>query len=99
MADEATLLVLVQRQLQAERELRTMVEEEAANALERFEHEQVYQQHCQAEVSNAEGWQDGSLHCGVHKARQPTLLAHTLGPGCCRRPTKTMHCNTYVDNM
>lgn len=58
MADEATLLALVQRQLQAERQLRTMVEEEAANAQERFEHEQVYQQHCQEEVGTAgfNGW-------------------------------------------
>lgn len=50
MADSAKLLVLAQQQLEKERQLRQMVEEEAANALERTEHEQVYQKHCHDEV-------------------------------------------------
>lgn len=48
------LLALAQQQLDIERQLRAMVEEEALNAQERYEHEAVYQKHCQQEVSRIE---------------------------------------------
>jgi hypothetical protein len=50
VAAEAKLLALAQQQLALERQLRSMAEEEAASVQERFEHEQVYQKHCQDEV-------------------------------------------------
>jgi len=57
---EGKLLVLAQQQLEIERQLRAMVEEEAANAHERFEHEQVYQKHVQDEVR---AMRDGGRRC------------------------------------
>ena len=75
-AADPKLLALAQQQLDIERQLRTMLEEEAANAQERFEHEQVYQQHCQEEVRRVPG--DGR-RCAAASARVP-------GPAGCALP-------------
>lgn len=47
---EGKLCALAQQQAALERQLRAVVEEEAAHAHECFEHEAAYQKHCQEEV-------------------------------------------------
>lgn len=77
MAAEAKLLALAQQQLHIERQLREMVEEESLNAQERFEHEQVYQKHCQDEVRRARA---GVAHSAVCLAGRAAACARPWLP-------------------
>jgi hypothetical protein len=74
VAAEAKLLALAQQQLAIERQLRSMVEEEAASVQERFEHEQMYQKHCQDEVRGR-----GAV------ARRPAASGASWAVACTRR--------------